>query len=281
MVDALRPEGAGSGISNRPRAVGFAAAGVPRDNPQVQKGLDYLLNRQQGFGGWFDPLQSFENFRTPFRETQFAVLALSSYYPGPDKTKGWNSPAPASLSKDPVQLLEQISTGCGTALRPRLVHEIEAATRSNDVLIRQAAAEALGRLAQSGLDRDANLALLGDPSKLVQRSAAWSLRQIYSRHQEAAECAAAYRDVVARRRACDGARRAFSPIISLRSRAAAELITALETLSSDPFIPVRMDAIKGLWQGWFWNADPPFAARSKTPCSPRWPSRSIPGSARI
>jgi hypothetical protein len=57
------------------------AAGIPLSNPQVKKGLDYLLKRQQFFGGWLDPLQTYENFRTPFRETQMAVLALSAYYP--------------------------------------------------------------------------------------------------------------------------------------------------------------------------------------------------------
>ena len=55
----------------------LAAAGIPADQPQVQKAIQYLLHRQQPFGGWMDPLQSFENFKTPFRETQFAVLALS------------------------------------------------------------------------------------------------------------------------------------------------------------------------------------------------------------
>ena len=57
------------------------AAGMPSSNPKVAKALNYLLNRQQSFGGWMDPLQSYENFRTPFRETQMAILALSSYYP--------------------------------------------------------------------------------------------------------------------------------------------------------------------------------------------------------
>lgn len=57
------------------------AAGVPLSHPQVKKGLDFLLKRQQSFGGWLDPLQTYENFRTPFRETQMAVLALSAYYP--------------------------------------------------------------------------------------------------------------------------------------------------------------------------------------------------------
>jgi len=31
--------------------------------------------------GWMDPLQSFENFRTPFRETQMAILALRRVLP--------------------------------------------------------------------------------------------------------------------------------------------------------------------------------------------------------
>ena len=35
------------------------AAGVPVSNPQVTKGIEYLLRRQQSFGGWMDPLQSF------------------------------------------------------------------------------------------------------------------------------------------------------------------------------------------------------------------------------
>ena len=52
--------------------------------PRIAKALDYLLKRQQMFGGWSDPLQSYENFRTPFRETQMAVLALSEFYKGPE-----------------------------------------------------------------------------------------------------------------------------------------------------------------------------------------------------
>src|SRR3989442_11598371 len=59
----------------------FALAGYTAEDPAVRKSVEYLLKRQQPFGGWFDPLQSYENFRTPFRETQFAVMALSEIYP--------------------------------------------------------------------------------------------------------------------------------------------------------------------------------------------------------
>lgn len=231
----------------------LSAAGIGRDNPQVRKGLDYLLKRQQPFGGWFDPLQSFENFRTPFRETQFAVLALSSYYRGADKAKGWNSPAPADLSKDPVQLLQQLDRVWDGA-SPALVREIEAAARSNDALIRQAAAEALGRLADRS-SAGTLIALLGDPSKLVQRTAAWALRQIYSRRENmpSAPLLSALSSSDARARW--GATRVFAHHFAVLARRD-EMIVSLEKLSSDPFIPVRMQAIKGLWQSWFWNADP-------------------------
>jgi len=231
----------------------LASAGVPRDNPQVRKALDYLLYRQQEFGGWFDPLQSFENFRTPFRETQFAVLALSSYYPGSDKTKGWNSPAPASLSREPVQLLgdlDQVWDGAS----PALVNEIKGTARSNDVLIRRAAAETLGRLGDPA--SAATLApLLGDPSKLVQRAAAWSLRQIYSRHADAAAAPLLTALSSPNVRLRWGATRVFAHHFAALARRP-EMVAALEKTSSDSFIPVRMDAIKGLWQSWFWNADP-------------------------
>jgi HEAT repeat protein len=231
----------------------LAAAGVSRDNPQVRKGLDYLLHRQQEFGGWFDPLQSFENFRTPFRETQFAVLALSSYYPDADKTKGWNSPAPSALAKEPAPLLDDLDRVWDGA-SPALVKEIAAATRSNDVLIRRAAAEAMGRLGDPA-SAGTLAALLGDPSKLVQRAAAWSLRQIYSRHADtaAAPLLAALTSPSARVRW--GAARVFAHHFAALARRP-EIVAALEKASSDASVPVRMDAIKGLWQSWFWNADP-------------------------
>ena len=40
----------------------------------------------------WDPAQSYENFKTPFRETQFAVLTLSTFYPNPKRPKGWDAP---------------------------------------------------------------------------------------------------------------------------------------------------------------------------------------------
>jgi hypothetical protein len=224
------------------------AAGVPSTNPQVAKALTYLLGRQQSFGGWMDPLQSFENFRTPFRETQMAVLALSAYYPQPGRAKGWNSPAIDKLSADPVRLLEQLDD-MWDAPRTDVIETIRGAAKSNDALIRRAAAESLGRL---GLEPGS--ALLGDPSKLVQRAAAWAFRQAASRHEssppKAIEAALRSRDDRTRW----GAVRIFAQHFSTLAKRPS-IAVALADLARDPSANIRMNAVKALWQFWFWSPD--------------------------
>jgi hypothetical protein len=219
----------------------------------VKKAVQYLLQRQQPWGGWLDPLQSYENFRTPFRETQFAILALSSLYPGPGHTKGWDVPARRGLDADPARLVNELDD---IWERPPadVVAVIRDVTTSNEVLVRQAALQALGRLALPDTV-PLLVKLLGDPSKLVQRTAAWSLRQVYGAHPEAsdAELLAALGSKDTRVRW--GATRVFAhQFAALANRK--ELIAALQKLTGDPVIAVRMQAVQGLWQAWFWNADP-------------------------
>lgn len=237
----------------------LSAAGIPRDNPQVKKAIDYLMSRQQAFGGWMDPLQSFENFRTPFRETQFAAVALSSYFPAGDRAKGWNSPKLESLSNDPVTLLDQLDQVWD---RPSdaVVRQIEAETLSNNVLIRQAAAEALGRLALPS-SVPVLIRALADPSKLVQRTAAWSLRRVYSDHPSADDHLIAAALASSNPRERWGATRIFAHHFSTLARRN-ELITPLTKLAaSDPVVSIRLQAISGAWQSWFWNADEPMRDR--------------------
>ena len=227
------------------------AAGIPLTNPQVRKGIDYLLRRQQKFGGWMDPLQSFENFRTPFRETQMAVLALSSYFPMSGRAKGWNSPALNNLSADPVELLQQLDDVWDPP-SASVRREIENVATSNDALLRQAAVEALGRL---GAPEAVYGKLLGDPSKLVQRTAAWAMRQAYSRHTDTPVA-----DLTASLQSTDdrvrwGATRVFAAHFSALAKRP-EVATALANLLDDPVTTVRMQAVKGIWQFWFWSADP-------------------------
>jgi hypothetical protein len=224
------------------------AAGVPASEPHVEKGLQFLLSRQQPFGGWMDPLQSFENFRTPFRETQMAVLALSSYYPKRGRRKGWNAGVVQQLSADPVELLEQLDQ-IWDAPDAAVIAQIRETAKSDDALIRQAAVEALGRLGQAP-----DVALLGDPSKMVQRTAAWALRQVHNRYPErevsAIVAALSSRDDRVRW----GATRLFAAHASELARHDAFVQPLAKLASADASPLLRVDAIKGLWQYWFWNA---------------------------
>jgi hypothetical protein len=224
------------------------SAGIPLTNPQVAKAIDYLLRRQQPFGGWMDPRQSFENFRTPFRETQMAILALSAYFPETGRAKGWNSPAIDRLSSDPVEMLQQLDD-VWDAPSPGVRKQIEAAAQSPDALLRQASVEALGRL---GLREEFYGKLLGDPSKLVQRTAAWAMRQSYSRHADTPA-----NDLLAALSSADdrtrwGATRVFAAHFSALAKRP-EMAPALAKLVDDPAATVRMNAVKGLWQFWFWT----------------------------
>ena len=54
--------------------------GLPRDHPAIARALRYLLSQQQDFGGWFQTT-THENFRTPMRETRYAVMALAPGLP--------------------------------------------------------------------------------------------------------------------------------------------------------------------------------------------------------
>lgn len=223
-------------------------AGVPATHPAVAKALDYLLKRQQSFGGWLDPLQSYENFRTPFRETQMAVLALSAYFPGDKLQPGWHAPVPERISQDPAEALTQFDN-VWDAPPDAVRKQIEAAAHSSDALVRQGAVEALGRL---GVFHDARL--LGDPSKMVQRTAAWALRQSYSRHEDtpSAELTGALASPDDRVRW--GATRVFAQHFAAIARRQ-EMEPSLAQLVGDPSVTVRMQAVKGLWQMWFWTPD--------------------------
>ena len=225
----------------------LSAAGVPRGNPQVKKAIDYLLSRQQPFGGWLDPLQSFENFRTPFRETQMAILGLSSYYPKPKRLPGWGAANPKTYPAGPALKLTALDETWDT--RPAtLIKEIE----NEDTLLRQQAVEALGRTGSTQADLAILTARLADPSKLVSRTAAWATRQLLSRYPalDSAPLIAAMRDP--RERARWGASRVFATHFSALTKRR-ELSAPLGALASDASPAIQSQALKGLWQFWFWT----------------------------
>ncbi len=224
------------------------AAGIPSSHPQVEKALAYLLSRQQRWGGWLDPMQPYENFRTPFRETQMAILALSAYYPNGTRTMGWDTAQAPTLSAEPVRLLQQLDE-IWEESTPALQQQLHTLTQSNDALIRQAAVEALGRLGHAP-----RATLLGDSSKLVQRTAAWATRQALSRNDKASidPLRRALADPDDRIRW--GAVRVFHTHFAVLARQQ-PLAEALLARLEDSVPAVRMDAVRGLWQLWFWNAD--------------------------
>jgi hypothetical protein len=156
----------------------LALAGYKPDHPQIKKAVAYLLARQQEWGGWFDPRQSYENFRTPFRETQFAVMALSQLYPAANKQKGWNAATPEKLSDDPYVALEQMGD---VWIKPskEIVSEIINATKSDELMIRRLAAIAWGRVIDDSINSPYDI--LQDNSKVVQLAGAWVLRQAASK----------------------------------------------------------------------------------------------------
>lgn len=232
----------------------LSAAGVPRDNQQVKKSIEYLLGRQQQFGGWLDPLQSFENFRTPFRETQMAILGLSSYYPKPPRQPGWGAANPKTYPANPALKLVALDETWDT--RPAtLVKEAE----NEDTLLRQQAVEALGRTGSTQADLTVVAARLADPSKLVSRTAAWAVRQLLSRYPalDSAQLTSAMNDP--RERARWGASRVFATHFSALAKRP-ELSAPLRALASDASPATQSQALKGLWQFWFWT--PSEAAKS-------------------
>ena len=221
------------------------AAGMPAEHPQVRKAIDYLLARQQVFGGWMDPKQSYENFRTPFRETQMAILALSAYFPKADRSKGWN----ARASGETIEFLDNI---WGAQQKP-ILDRLTKLARSSDVLVRQQAVEAIGRTGAKSLLPVA-LRALGDDSKLVQRTAAWAVRQICARNSgvkmSGLESALRSPDVRVRW----GATRIFATHFSSLTRNAS-LAGALIAAASDAHPAIQIQALKGLWQWWHWTTE--------------------------
>jgi hypothetical protein len=217
----------------------LAVAGASKDDPRIQKAIKHLLSRQQEFGGWLDPLQSFENFRTPFRETQMAALALSHFYP---------------LVKVPRPSTQPVSPDL--TVLDQLWHEfdyteVERLANHPDPFVRQQAVEAMGRKAFPEVTPTL-LARLGDPSKLVQRTAAWALRRTYSTHglKQPQGLIAVLDSRNDRLRW--GATRVFATHFAALANNA-ELAQALQRRASDAHPAVATMAVKGLWQLWFWT----------------------------
>jgi HEAT repeat protein len=246
----------------------LALAGLKPEQGPMRRGIVALLSRQQDFGGWFD-VNPYEQFRTPFRETQWALIALSSLYPDPKpRPKGWNGPLgrqPSTLRSGSaatlVRDLERLWDAPGADLQTRIVVQLG----HESPLVRYAACRALGRVGDARPIR--SLArCLGDESKVVRRAAAEALRLIGNRTngsrrpgetEDQVQLVAVLRDALGSPddRTRRGATRVFAAHFRELSQEQALADSLLERLNDrDPV--VAMQAIKGLWRWWYWQADP-------------------------
>jgi HEAT repeat protein len=231
-------------------------AGVPAANPRIQKGIAYLLSRQRNFGAWLD-YRGGELFLTPFLESMWAVKALSTVYPEHHPAI---QPDPELHSFDPqhATLLETLNW----LNNLWYVHD-SGATReaikllgSPCVIERQAAAAALGKMAvnagktpEVAMMQAPLVQALNDPSKLVRRAAAWSLRQILNDGYRIPELLQAMNSPSDRTRM--GATRVFAQYFYF-AVPRTEYLQALISAVNDRDLLVRVQATKALWR-WYYR----------------------------
>jgi hypothetical protein len=237
----------------------------PESDQHMARAVKAMLAAQRPEGSWEgDPV--YQGFNTPFRATQFAVMALSTLYPGTTKAKNWDAafPAPPThlATNDLPQLLEQLDQYWDLAPEPVLVQIRKLLTESDQPLAREAAARALGHMADPGA-LGALVKGFGDSSKMVQIASAYALRMVLSRRQAIAPqgrtmLTAALASPNARTRW--GAARVFNQ--HFRDLTGdSNMLSALEHTLNDPVPYVRFEAAAGLWRWYYWQVDQPAVRR--------------------
>jgi HEAT repeat protein len=238
----------------------------PESDEHLALAVKAMLTAQRQEGSWEgDPV--YQGFNTPFRATQFAVMALSTLYPGPTETKNWDAAFPApptKLAKNNLPLLlSQLDQYWDLAPEPVLKQIRDVLLKSDQPLAREAAARALGHMADRGSLPDLMKAL-GDQTKMVQVSAAYAVRMILSRRQEAAPtgrklliAALASPDPRTRWGAARVFNQHFRDLTGDR-----DLLAALEHNLNDPVPYVRFEAASGLWRWYYWQVDQQDMRRS-------------------
>jgi HEAT repeats len=238
----------------------------PETDEHLALAVKAMLAAQRPEGSWEgDPV--YQGFNTPFRATQFAVMALSTLYPGSTKAKNWNAayaPPPATLATNDLPLLlEQLDQFWDLASEPQLKEIRNFLATSDQPLAREAAARALGHMADPS-SVGVLIKGLGDSSKMVQTASAYALRMVLSRRANVSaegrkQLAAALSSPDVRTRW--GAARVFNQHFrSLTDDP--QLLAALTQDLNDPVPAVRFAASGGIWRWYYWQVDNPEMRRS-------------------
>jgi HEAT repeats len=237
----------------------------PETDEHLAVAVKALLAAQRPEGSWEgDPV--YQGFNTPFRATQFAVMALSTLYPGTTKAKNWDAayPAPATTLavNDLPLLLQQLDQFWDLAPEPQLIQIRKLLSSSDQPLAREAAARALGHMADPGAV-PVLIKGLGDQTKMVQAASAYALRMVLSRRQDTAPqgrklLAAALASPEARTRW--GAARVFNQHFRDLTDDP-QLLAALESDLNDLVPSVRFEAAGGVWRWYYWQVDKPDVRR--------------------
>ncbi len=255
LVTAVAPEDkakSGQQFMTAEAVYALVKAGVPPANPQVQKAVQYLLSQQRTFGAWLD-YRGGELFLTPFLESMWTVKALSTVCPEhnsaiePDVRLRRFDPEQATFleTMNWLDRLWYVHDSAATREAIKLL-------RSPYVIERQSAAAALGKMAvDAGKTPEVAtmqaplVAALSDPSKLVRRAAAWSLRQVLNDGYQVPALLVAMHSPSDRTRM--GATRVFAQYFYF-AVPRTEYLQALIDRVNDPDVLVRIQATKALWR---------------------------------
>ncbi|MBI2435011.1 MAG: discoidin domain-containing protein, partial [Candidatus Hydrogenedentes bacterium] len=230
----------------------------PEKNPRIEKGLQWLLAQQQPFGGWFQTT-THENFRTPMRESRYALMALSEGYPNGAPLRGLGNldggPAtPPAADAPPAQALAKLENILEVegAEQGSIVQAILPLLQRPEPPVRASAAALLGRIGGEESVQPL-LDCFEDPSKLVWREAAWALRQLGNRGigVDAIKQALRSEDPLERRTAA----RIFAYQFQGMDRDQ-EIPKIFMDLAADPELLVRLQALRTLRQWWYRDEDP-------------------------